>query len=79
MRVANLLVAIHHAFVAPTVKQKEAYGRFAHTLAAAAMIGDVTIIFGDWIVVPTSVWRVVGLTLTGVICFLAGAMLAKGE
>ena len=52
---------------------------FAHTLAAAAIIGDVTIIFGDWIVVAMSAWRVVGLTFTGVICFLSGSMLAKGE
>ena len=65
MTIRKLELEIRRAFVAPTVKQKEAYGRFAHTLAAAAIIGDVTIIFGDWIVVPMSAWRVVGLTFYG--------------
>jgi hypothetical protein len=79
VKVVKVILEIRQAFVAPTVNQKEAYGRFAHTLAAAAIIGDVTIIFGDWIVVPLSAWRVVGLTFTGVICFFSGSMLATGE
>jgi hypothetical protein len=79
VRRVDLLSEIRQAFASPTVKQKETYGRFAHTLAAAAIIGDVTLVFGDWIPVPTSAWRVTGLTFTGVVCFLTGAMLSKGE
>ena len=79
MRGVDLLSEIRQAFGSPTVKQKETYGRFAHTLAAAAIIGDVTLVFGDWITVPTSALRVIGLTFTGVVCFLTGAMLSKGE
>jgi hypothetical protein len=72
------LAATQAALTDPTVKQKEAYGRFAHTLAAAAVIGEVTLIFAEgapW----ASVWRIVGLALSGVTCFVGGALLSKGE
>jgi hypothetical protein len=74
----ELLTVLQAAFATPTVKQKEAYGRFAHTLAAAAVIGAVTIIFSEGGAWP-SAGRVIGLMSTGVICFLTGTLLSKGE
>ena len=74
----ELLAELRAAFVAPTVKQREAYGRFAHTLAAASVIGAVTIVStegGTW----SSMGRVTVLIVAGVTCFLTGAMLSKGE
>jgi len=74
----ELLAELRAAFVAPTLKQREAYGRFAHTLAAASVIGAVTIMFtedGAW----STTARVTGLIVAGVTCFLTGALLSKGE
>jgi hypothetical protein len=65
------------ALTNPTVKLKDAYGRFARTLAAAAVIGEVTLVFAEnaaW----ASAWRVIALALRGVTCFIGGALLSKG-
>ena len=45
MKLDLLADAIREAFEHPTIKQKEAYGRFAHTLAAAAVIGAASVLF----------------------------------
>ena len=75
---AELMAELRAAFITPTVKQREAYGRFAHTLAAACAIGAVTIMFtedGSW----STAARITGLIVAGVTCFLTGALLSKGD
>ena len=78
MRRVELLAELRAAFVAPTVKQREAYGRFAHTLATASVIGAITIVSTEG-VTRSSTGRVTVLIVAGVTCFLTGAMLSKGE
>ena len=72
----ELFAALRAAFTAPNVKQKEAYGRFAHTLSAASLIGAVTLMFSE---TSGFAGRTAGLTVVGLICFLTGALLARGE
>lgn len=63
----------------PTLKQKEAYARFFHTLSAASIIGMVSIIFTESSPTFQVVVRIIGLLLSAVLCFFAGAILSKGE
>ena len=79
MKLDLLADAIRDAFERPRLKQKEAYGRFAHTLAAAAVIGAASVLFSEtrWTVGDSL--RVVGLLLSGLVCFALGATLCKGE
>jgi hypothetical protein len=79
VKIARLQTEIAAAFGSPTFRQKEAYARFAHTLAAASLIGAITIMFSEGGFVWASFWRLLGLGLTGVILFLGGALLLKGE
>ena len=79
MSLARLARRLQVAFTAPTLKQKEAYGRFAHTLAAAAVIGAITIVFAEGRVTSDIAWRIAGLAVSGVICFGAGVLLVEGE
>jgi uncharacterized membrane-anchored protein YjiN (DUF445 family) len=44
---ALLLSQVLAAFLSPKPRQTEAYARFMHTLAAAAIIGAVTIVFAE--------------------------------
>ena len=79
MRTGQLRSALAAAFRSPTLKQKEAYGRFAHTLAAAAVIGAVTILFSEMRFSFGGATRLAGLILCGLICFAIGAIPNKGE
>ena len=79
MRLTPLAVAIRDAFERPTLKQKEAYGRFAHTLAAAAIISAASVVFADTGSTMGDTLRVVGLLFSGLICFALGATLCKVE
>jgi len=74
----ELFSQIRQAFSAPTYRQQEAYARFLHTLAAASIIGEATLLFADGTVSVTTIGRIVGLTISGVICFVGGALLARG-
>jgi hypothetical protein len=67
--------ALKRGFTAPTVRQREAYARFAHTLAAASVIGVVTIAFAQDSMTMAVLWRVIGLATTGVACFSVGILL----
>ena len=78
MNSSGLSSEIRQAFKAPTAKQKDAYARFLHTLAAAAVIGEATLIFAEGAVTWTAIGRIVGLTISGILCFIAGALLARG-
>ena len=78
MNSAHLPATLRDAFERPTLKQKEDYGRFAHNLAAAAIIGAVTVLFfSDASLVGAL--RITGLMLSALICFALGAVLTKGE
>jgi hypothetical protein len=75
----ELLSDMQQAFSAPTRKQQEAYARLLHTLAAASLIGEVTVIFAEGMMTSTALFRIAGLTVSGVTCFIMGALLLKGE
>ena len=79
MRGDSLRKEITDAFRNPTGKQREAYKRFAHTLAAASIIGAVTLLFSESVASPAWLGRIIGLALAGVIWLLCGAVLLKGE
>jgi hypothetical protein len=70
---------IAEAFRSPSGKQKEAYARFAHTLAAASLIGAVTLLFAEAPSTWGALWRIAGLAAFGVLSFLGGSVLLKDE
>ena len=74
----EMLSQIRQAFSAPTFKQQEAYARFLHTLAAASVIGEATLIFAEGAATWSAIGRIAGLIISGVRCFVAGALLARG-
>jgi hypothetical protein len=79
MDFSQLLADLGGALLSPSAKQKEAYGRFFHTLSAASIIGAITVAFSEthasWYVVS----RVAALSSWGVVLFCAGALFSKGE
>ena len=72
----RLLAALYGAFVTPTTRQLEAYGRFAHNMAAACVIAAMSIIFTD---TRYGLMHVFALFAAGVSCFVAGALFSRGE
>ena len=74
--IESLLTALHRAFVTPTSRQREAYGRFLHNLAAACVIADTSIIFTEN---RYGAHYIVALFAAGVVCFVVGALLSKGD
>ncbi len=75
----HLQQEVKNALRTPTLKQKEAYGRLAHTLCAACMIGFVTVIFTESLLTANHLARLCGLLLMGIVLFASGALLSKGE
>ncbi|AET95325.1 hypothetical protein BYI23_E001640 (plasmid) [Burkholderia sp. YI23] len=66
------------AFLHPTIKQLEYYGRIAQTLSSASFIGFVTVIVTD----KRSAWTFVEalmLLVVAVLLLVLGAILSKGE
>ena len=78
-RLKTLLVETSSAFRTPTLKQKESYGRFSHTISAACLIGAVTIGFSAPLGVSNTTARVVALVFWAVVLFLIGSIFSKGE
>lgn len=78
-RFQPLLSQIQSALRTPSAKQKEAYGRFFHTMSAASFIGSITVIFSGLPVNANYFWKVAALIFFGVVLFLIGAILSKGE
>jgi hypothetical protein len=72
----HFIAALREAFVTPTSKQREAYGRFLHNLAAACLIASISIIFTEN---PYGARHVVALFASGVICFVVGAFFCRDE
>lgn len=78
-KLAELMQAARDAFAMPTLKQKEAYGRYCHTLSAACVVGGVTVIFTETQVGPHTMLRILALAFNAVLLFVAGATMSKGE
>lgn len=77
-RMRVVLSSFKEALVAPTLKQKEAYGRLAHTLCAACCVGAVTVTFGTTFSFGIAMWYFFSLIFWGVVLFFTGAILSKG-
>jgi hypothetical protein len=76
----HFLQTLRDTFSKPSLKQKEAYGRFCHTLAAACIIGSATLLFGETMPVARYAdGRIVAMLVAGVLLFLVGGILSKGE
>ncbi|MFJ1258374.1 hypothetical protein [Cupriavidus sp. CuC1] len=75
----KLLQHIKRAVRAPTVKQLESVGRLAHTLSAACIIAATSLAFGSEPLTTSGVVRYVLLYFWGVILFVTGVLLSKGE
>jgi hypothetical protein len=71
-----LVTALREAFLAPTSRQREAYGRFLHNLAAACLIADTSISFTEN---RFGAVHIGALLAVGVVCFAGGAFLCKGD
>ena len=71
------VAALNRAFRGPTLRQKEAYGRFCHTLAAASFIGGVTQVFTESHATTVVVSRILILTVTGFVLFAIGAVFCE--
>jgi len=79
VKTRELRAEIIAAFRGPTLKQKEVYGRFAHTLAAASLIGAATLYFADIQATLILLYRIAMMLTAGMILFCLGALLSKGE
>ena len=76
-RRALLLGASRNAFTRPTPKQKEAYGRFCHTLSAAALIGGATVALTEEMFTLSLLFRIsIALIMAGLL-FVVGAVFFK--
>lgn len=78
-RLRKLVQETKSAIKTPTLKQKEAYGRFAHTMSAASLIGSVTVMFTEPSLTVSVGSRIGALVFWGVLLFWVGALLSKGE
>lgn len=78
-RLEKLHQELKSTILTPTVKQKESYGRFCHTLSAAAIVGLVTVIHLDSELTLFIAQRSIALAGCAVVLFIVGAMLSKGE
>ena len=67
------------ALRAPTIQQKEAYGRLSHTFCAASMIGAITVMFTEKDASLPVLAKIAALIFWGVLLFWTGALLSKGE
>lgn len=78
-RTRDALSSFKQALATPTIKQKEAYGRLAHTLCAACCVGAVSVTFGSAFSAWVATWYLFFLVTWGLVLFVAGAILSKGE
>jgi hypothetical protein len=69
-------LALREAFVAPTGKQKEAYGRFLHNVAAACLFAATSILFTEN---RYGIAHLAALLAIGVSCFVVGSVSSRGD
>ena len=74
--ICDFWAALRVAFVTPTVRQQEAYGSFAHNLAAACVIAVTSILSTEN---RYGLPHVAALLFAGVVCFVAGALFCRGD
>ena len=72
----RLLTALREAFLTPTGRQLEAYGRFLHNLATACLIAGTSILFTQN---QYGGLHVAALFASGVVCFVLGAVFCRGD
>jgi hypothetical protein len=70
---------LRNTFVNPTPRQKEAYGRFCHTLSATAIAGMFALVHVGQIPNGSVVWQALSLAIGASVLFVVGAILSKGE
>jgi hypothetical protein len=75
----KLLIKIRDSLVRPTVRQREAYGRFTHTLSAASIVGAFTIAWTGSGWTFQKLGKVGGLAWVGLVLFLAGSIALRIE
>ena len=63
----------------PTKDQRQQFGRFLHTLSAAALIGFVGVLYTTSHWTPAEVWRGMNLFLAFVLTFYTGMVAVDGE
>lgn len=78
-RLKKLLSDAKSAVRTPTLKQKEAYGRFLHTLSAASLIGAVTVTFTEPYPTASVCAKVAALVFWSCLLLWVGGILSKGE
>jgi hypothetical protein len=71
--------ALRRSLISPSVKQKEAYARYCHTLSAAALIGAMTLFFSDSPLTASSATRGGTLLVFSVILFLFGPLFTEED
>ena len=78
--VERILGSTRQALWFPSVKQKEAYGRLAHTLCAACIVGAVSVSFTDNGLMPYyTAMKLSALMFWSILLFWTGAILSKGD
>ena len=75
----SLWSVVRSALLAPTRDQRQQYGRFAHTLSAAALIGAASYFSGSRTWTLGAVFDVATLIAVTVVLFVVGAVLSKGD
>lgn len=75
----TMLAQVLKALAAPTKDQRQQYGRFAHTLSAAAIIAAAGYLGTNRTWDVSAAIEVLALISTGVVLFLTGAVLSKGD
>ena len=73
------LLALGAGLRSPSVKQKEAYARYCHTLSAAGLIGTVTLVFSEPTLTLFGFLRAVAMLALAVLLFLSGTALLSEE
>lgn len=71
--------AVADLVVAPTIDQRQQFGRFCHTIAAAALIGGVATLYGTTGWTVPAILKVGQFTVAFVLTFTAGMVAVKGE
>lgn len=75
----HLQQEVKNALRTPSLKQKEAYGRLAHTLCAACVIGCVSVAYSDHDATVVLISRMIALAFWALVLFVIGALFSKGE
>ena len=70
---------IRSTFRTPSLKQKDSYGRFCMAMSGACFVGAVTLGFSAPPSTTYMATKVVALVFWGVVLFLVGSILSKGE